>query len=366
MFAKKSLRTKRNRRLFFFLILAVLMLSGAQKVTAQENARVAQLIEGAKKEGSVSIYGSFTGQLQARVEGRKFLNRFKEKYPFIDLQFVNVTGTRVMQRVSTEYRAGRYTADVIATSALYVYPLVKAGLFGRYASPERDAIPANLKDADGYWTSWFVPLYSMAYNTRMVSSQDAPKSFDDLLDPKWKGKKIGIEEGNSLKWFMTHAARVGREKATAYMQRLATQDPFYKSGGGSTLSVQLLVAGEFGIMHAATVHSILDAQAKHAPVAWARTKEPHYAIPALIGIAARSPHPNASRLYIDFVLSQEGQTLLSPVAEVPARKGVETTPAGLLAGMDLYPVRPEAFEKFTEFQQVLQNIYGGSSSRDRG
>jgi iron(III) transport system substrate-binding protein len=361
MLGKKSPRTRHSDPLFFFLTLLVSMLSGVPGVHAQENARVAQLIEGAKKEGAVSIYGSFTGQLQARAEGRKFLNRFKEKYPFIDLQFVNVTGTRVMQRISTEYRAGRYTADVIATSALYVYPLVKAGLFGKYASPERDAIAANLKDAEGYWTSWFVPLYSLAYNTRMISSEEAPKSFDDLLDPKWRGKKIGLEEGNSLKWFMTHAARVGREKATAYMQRLATQDPFYKSGGGSTLSVQLLVAGEFGIMHAATVHSILDAQKKHAPVAWARTKEPHYAIPALIGIAARSPHPNASKLYVDFVLSQEGQTLLSPVAEVPARKGVETTPAGFLAGMDLYPVRPEAFEKFAEFQQILRTIYGASS-----
>ena len=71
-------------------------------------------------------------------------------------------------------------------------------------------------------------------------------------------------------------------------------------------------------------------------------------------------HPNAAKLYIDFVLSEEGQTLLSPVAEVPARKGVETTPAGLLTGMELYPVRPEAFERFNEYQQSLRHIFGAS------
>ena len=141
------------------------------------------------------------------------------------------------------------------------------------------------------------------------------------------------------------------------MQRLAAQDTFYKAGS-STLSVELLNAGEFSILHAATVHSILEAQHKRAPVAWVRTKEPHYAIPALIGLTARAAHPNAAKLYIDFVLSEEGQTLLSPVAAVPARQGVATTPAGLLTGMDLYPVRPEAFERFNEYQQILRNSYG--------
>jgi ABC-type Fe3+ transport system substrate-binding protein len=350
---------KRTALLLHIPFLMALILTATPTVVAQENARHARLIEEAKKEGSLAIYGSFTGQLQVRTEGRKFLSRFKEKYPFIDLQFVNVNGTRVMQRVSTEYRAGRYIADVIATSALYVYPLVKAGLFGRYISPERDAIPANLKDSEGYWTSWFVPLYSLAYNTKMIAAQEAPKGLDDLLAPKWKGKKIGIDEGNTLKWFMTHAARVGKEKATAYMQRLAAQDAFYKAGS-STLSVELLNAGEFAILHAATVHSILEAQHKRAPVAWVRTKEPHYAIPALIGVTARATHPNAAKLYIDFVLSEEGQTLLSPVAEVPARKGVETTPAGLLTGMELYPVRPEAFERFNEYQQILRHVFGAS------
>jgi len=359
MTAENLQSAKHKHRLLRISVLAVLIMITPSWVPAQDNSRLSQLLDGAKKEGSLSIYGSFTGQLQVRTEGRKFLGRFKEKYPFIDLQLVNVNGTRVMQRVSTEYRAGRYIADVIATSALYVYPLVKAGLFGRYSSPERDAIPANLKDTEGYWTSWFVPLYSLAYNTRMIAVQDVPKGFDDLLAPKWKGKKIGVDEGNTLKWFMTHAARVGKEKATAYMQRLAAQDTFYKAGS-STLSVELLSAGEFPILHAATVHSILEAQHKRAPVAWVRTKEPHYAIPALIGMTARAAHPNAAKLYIDFVLSEEGQTLLSPVAEVPARQGVATTPAGLLTGMDLYPVRPEAFERFNEYQQILRNIYGAS------
>jgi ABC-type Fe3+ transport system substrate-binding protein len=89
-----------------------------------------------------------------------------------------------------EYRAGQYLVDVFATSAQYLYPIVKAGLMGKYLSSERDAVPPGFKDTEVYWTSWFIPVYSIAYNARLVSPQEVPRSYEDLLDPKWKVQRI--------------------------------------------------------------------------------------------------------------------------------------------------------------------------------
>jgi ABC-type Fe3+ transport system substrate-binding protein len=261
-----------------------------------------------------------------------------------------------MQRISTEYKAGRYIPDVLTTSASYFYPLLKDGMLGRYVSPETDAIPKNLRDPAGYWTSSFIAVLTIAYNTRLVSPQDVPKSYADLLNPRWNGRKIGIGEGNSLRWFMAHSAREGKDRAIAYMERLSKQDPFFKSGG-STLDIQLLGAGEFEIVHAATTHSVETAAELGAPVKWVKTREPLFTIPVVIGIMARPPHPNAAKLYIDFTLSEEGQRLLRPVFDIPARTGVETVPPGLLKGLDLYPLRPEAFERFDEYQRILRSIF---------
>jgi iron(III) transport system substrate-binding protein len=350
-------------RIFLLLLMtaAVLLLGffAPVSVEAQQNPQLAKMVEEAKKERQLSLYGSFTGGLQATPEGRKFLGRFHEKYPFIEIKFTNLSGIRLMPRIATEYRAGQYLVDLFATSAQYIYPLVKEGLMGKYLSPEREAIPAGFKDSEGYWTSWFIPVYSIAYNTRLVSPQELPKSYEDLLDPKWRGKQMEVVESNMLRWFTGQVEKWGKDKTLAYLNKLVKQDPVFKSGGGATLAGQLLAAGEFRVMHSTTLHSMIEIKAQGGPVDWVRMKEPLLAIPSLISIAARPPHPNAAKLYIDYVLSEEGQRLLSPSVYVPARKGVETTPPGLLKNVQLHPVAPHLFEPFNEYQQLLRNIFGG-------
>jgi ABC-type Fe3+ transport system substrate-binding protein len=341
------------------LLSAILWASGTNFFAqAQERPQLAKVIEGAKREGQLSLYGAFTGSLQAAPEGRRFLDRFHEKYPFIELKFTNLSGIRLMPRIANEYRAGQYLVDVFATSAAYVYPMVKAGLMGKYHSPEREGIPNGFKDADGYWTSWFLPVYSVAYNTKLVAAQDAPRNYADMLDPRWRGQKVQLLESNMLRWVVGETERIGKEKTLAFLNRLAGQKPLFKSGGGATLEAQLLAAGEFPVMFTATLHSIIELKEQGAPVDWVRMKEPLLAVPSLIGIAPRPPHPNAAKLYIDYVLSEEGQRLLSPAVRIPARKGVETSPPGLIKNLELYPVPPQGFDNFNEHQQLIRKIFG--------
>ncbi len=346
----------------FTSILLVTILSGSSMIflaEAQERPPLAKMVEEAKKEGQLSLYGAFTGSLQATPEGKRFLDRFHEKYPFIELKFTNLSGIRLMPRIANEYRAGQYLVDVFATSAVYVYPMVKAGLMGKYLSPEREGIPNGFKDKDGYWTSWFLPVYSIAYNTKLVPAQEVPKTYVEILDPKWKGQKVQVLESNMLRWFVGESERIGKERTLAFMNRLAGEKPLFKSGGGATLEAQLLAAGEFPVMFTATLHSIIELKEQGAPVDWVRMKEPLLAVPSLIGIAPRPPHPNAAKLYIDYVLSEEGQKLLSPSVRISARKGVETTPAGLVKNLELFPVPPQGFDNFNEDQQLIRKMFGG-------
>ena len=352
---------KSTQGLGFTLILLLGCLGTPESISAtrDESPGQAAVIEAAKKEAKLFVYGPSTGRLLTTPEGKKFVGRFKEKYPFLEVNFVRINATRLMDRISTEYRAGRYLADVITTSASNYYPLLKEQIVGKYLSPERGAIHEDLKDREGYWTSSFVAVFSIAYNTKLLSEENVPKSDGELLQAKWKGKKIGINDNNSLRWFIAQSAREDRKKALGYMTRLAAQDPFVDSGG-STLLIQLLSAGEFSIVHAATTHSVQTAKELGAPVAWVKTKDPHVTIPVLVGIAARPSHPNAAKLYIDFTLSEEGQKLLSPVFQIPARKGVDSDPPGLLEGMKLYSVRPEAFNNFEEDQKTFRSMFLGS------
>jgi ABC-type Fe3+ transport system substrate-binding protein len=342
-------------------ILLILSLCGSWarfSVEAQDRTATASIIDAAKKERQLSLYGAFTGGLQGTPEGKQFLGRFHQKYPFIELKITNVSGIRLMPRIANEHRAGQHLVDVIATSAAYVHPLLKAGLIGRYLSPEREEIASGFKDAEGYWTSWFLPVYSIAYNTNLVPGHDLPRSYVDLLSPKWKGQKLQLLESNMLRWFVGESERMGRQRTVDFLTRLAGQKPLFKSGGGATLEAQLLAAGEFPIMFTTTLHSIIELKERGAPVDWVRMKEPLLTFPSLIGIAPRAPHPNAAKLYIDYVLSEEGQKLLSPSVRIPARKGIETTPPRLLKDLELFPVAPQGFDDFKEHQQLIRSMFG--------
>jgi iron(III) transport system substrate-binding protein len=325
---------------------------------AQERPPAVKTIDEAKKEGQLALYGAFTGGLQGTPEGKRFLDRFREKYPFIELKLTSLSGIRLMPRIANEYRAGQYLVDIIATSGAYVHPLVKAGLMGKYLSPERAGIPNGFKDPDGHWTSWFLPVYSVAYNTKLVAAQDVPRTYADLLSPKWHGHKVQLLESNMLRWLVGESERIGRDKTLAFLKRLAGQQPLFKSGGGATLEAQLLAAGEFPVMFTTTLHSIIELQERGAPVDWVRMKEPLLTFPSLIGIAARAPHSNAAKLYCDYVLSEEGQKLLSPSVRIPARRGVETTPPQLIKDLELFPVSPQGFDNFKEDQQLIRKLFG--------
>src|ERR1700752_4264710 len=175
------------------------------------------LEEGAKKEGELVFYTSLS-----LTDYPKIMPYFEKAYPFIKTNTYRATPSGVFTRVDTEARAGRHAVDVVGSSPVEMWQLKLRKLSTAYLSPERKAMPSGSYDAEGYWQAFEVTPLVLAFNTRQVSGAEAPRSYQDLLNPKWKGKmSLGTEE---YTWFSILLESMGNKKSAEYLQALAKQD----------------------------------------------------------------------------------------------------------------------------------------------
>jgi iron(III) transport system substrate-binding protein len=340
---------KRLARCSTFLILTMLM-HIAGELGAQELKRDA-LVEGAKKEGKLQIYG-----LLAVPEHMQIIQRFKEKYPFIEPALYRATSERLYTRIESEARANSHLVDVIGVSGFQFYQLLKRGLIGRYESPERKFFDPAFRDKDGRWTAYYVNPLVTAFNTRQVAPQDAPKDYNDLIDPKWKGKLVMEDE--EVEWFSTMMTFWGEEKGLAYMERLAGQN--YVIRHGHTLMTQLVAAGEYPaavLVYAPQTQSIRNSG---APIDWFPLN-PTVAGTNLMGLAAKAPHPNAAMLYIDHMLSEEVQKdyLSGKFFKVSARQGIGSAVAQKLSKVKVIPADMTQSEHYEKHRKRFREIFMG-------
>ncbi len=231
--------------------------------------------------------------------------RFQEKYPGLNLTILRQPGEKIRTRILTEMRAGKFFWDVVSFNHLDMDALASEGLLAAYASPEtRSGFPAGAVDPGGRWAAIYVRQYVIGYNTRSVPPHEAPKGWEDLLQPKWK-EKFAMDESD-IEWYA----------AMLFMRALARQNPQLRRG--HSLLGKLLVAGDFplALVHAAEME---EAKRPGAPVDWVKTLDPVVTSPSQVAISARAPHPNAARLLVDLLLSSEGQALIRGRGRVPAR-----------------------------------------------
>jgi iron(III) transport system substrate-binding protein len=264
-------------------------------------------------EGRLVIYG--TTQLEhmdAMIQG------FNKKYPRIKAQYLRQGRTAVYERIIREQQAGIANADIYGgVAGIQGWLLARKGLLMPYISPERKAVAEDLKDKEGRWTALYTQSYVVAYNTRDVSSRDAPRGYEDLLLPKWTGK-MGLDE-EDFEWYAALIDVMGKEKGTSFMRRLAKQNISF--GKSSTFRIQLLCAGEYALdigMHFSTVES---ARQKGCPVNWVVLEPGYKRPPIVIGIAKNAPNYANARLFVDYTLSKEGQKVIQ---EVALRENVRT------------------------------------------
>jgi len=276
---------------------------------------------------------------------------FREKYPEVNLTVLRQPGEKIRTRILTEMRAGKFFWDVVSFNHLDIDALAQEGLLAAYASPEtRSGFPGGAVDPQGRWAAIYVRQYVIGYNTRSVPRLQAPKSWEDLLQPVWK-EKFAMDESD-VEWYAAMLDYLGREKGGAFMRSLARQKPQFRRG--HSLLAKLLVAGDFplALVHATEMD---EARRAGAPVDWVRTLDPVITSPSQVAVSAKAPHPNAARLFVDLLLSAEGQALIRDRGRVPARNDLARGPAQV--PLKLHYVNPrlarEADRHENEFREIF-------------
>ena len=281
------------------------------KLPAEQRQK--QLVEKAKAEGEVSFYSSLQAQ---QIE--PFIRVFQKRYPFIKVNPYRVSGNRQVIKIQTEMNGGNHLFDVTNGSAEQASAIKKIGAIDPYFSPQRDFYNPPNRDKDGYFASLYVIPIVLGYNTNMVKRQDVPKTYEELLQPKWKSNMFLDDE--AYEWSAVLQKHMGRDKALQYMRALAKQD--LRLMRGRTAQSQLLGAGERPIAIVLSGHTVLDMKARGAPVDQV-ILDPYFAQANKLMLARHAPHPHAAALFYDWALSEEGQSIITSFGRVVARKGVK-------------------------------------------
>jgi iron(III) transport system substrate-binding protein len=270
--------------------------------------RTERLLQEARRERGLTIYGSM-----AEKDLQLLVAAFKRRYPELEVTVWRSGKHKVLQRAIEEGRAGRKDIDLVHNPAPEMEALRREGLLQPVASPlQRELMPLALP-SHREWAALRVYVFAMAYNTQKVRADELPRKWEDLLDPRWKGR-LGIE-AKEQEWFYTLVHSMGEDKGVALLREIARLSSLSVRNGHALLN-NLVVSGEVPL--ALTLYSYLPEQSKRkgAPIDWF-VLPPAVAYTDGIGLSSKSPRPHAALLFYDFAIG-EGQRVLAELGHVTA------------------------------------------------
>ena len=301
------------------VLLAVLLVIPVQ-LTAQGVS-----LEAAKKEGKVFVYGTIIPQVMKLIEAG-----FEAKYG-VNIEYWRGDATKVIDRVLTEWRAGKPGFDMVI-GARGPLSLGKAdGVYAKFAPASAANFPAKYRDKDGQLTAWRVTPVGILMNTELVKSVDMPKSWDDLLDPTWQGKITMPDPSRhaSTATFLWNLQMIKGDKWLDFARGLAEQKPLLVESYSSVPNAIVRGEASLGISYIQYVP-----QTK-GPIGFAPIDQA-FADPSDAAVSAKAANPNAARFLIDYLCSPDGQKKVAETHEFvlspgvyPAIKGADRIMANL-------------------------------------
>jgi iron(III) transport system substrate-binding protein len=290
---------------------------GAQPATVAAIAnytgadRQKMLEDGARKEGELLLYTTGT-------QTAPLMNRFAQKYPFMRLKLYRAGGSEVAQKVGIEYQASFFAVDAFELGSDSLIVPRAQGILQPFTSPEMTAYAAESIDPQRMWVSARESYGGLSYNTRLVPAADAPKTWPDLLKPQYKGKMaLPATPTTAAEWLGILLTTYGED----FVRKLGRQDiRIYRMAARALQN--LVVSGEVPIAARASNAHVAEDLKKNATVAWV-APGPVAVTSVVVALAARPPHPHAAMLMIDFLISEEGQTMYKQIGYNSARKGLE-------------------------------------------
>ncbi len=304
-------------------------------------------IDAARREGKVVWY-------TVAGESLELARSFEKKYPMVKVEVLRSTVFPLLTRILNEAKTGSdQNYDVVRQSSFAMQVLIQKGMIQPYDSLERKFYSLDAKDKRGYWVSTDENYFVIGYNTKMMSSRDAPKDWEDLLDLKWRGK-IAMDPDNHL-LFGGLEQRWGKERTSEYFKKLSRQQIQFRKG--NTLLAQLIVAGEYplGFVYA---HRVELLKSQGAPIEWVSTMNPIVSTLGPVGLAAAPQHPNAGKLLIDFLLSTDAQKQLQNMYRIPSRLNIEPMSPLLDASrLKLVSLPPSLAEREEYWKKSFRSIF---------
>ncbi len=313
-----------------------------------------QLVEAAKKEGKVVWYTSVDLPL-----AEKIAKSFEAKFPGVAVRVERTGAERVFQRIGQEYGSNIHAVDVANSSdAAHFIVWKNKGLLEAYV-PEDVAkfYPAEHKDADGTYASFRVWVCIIAYNTNLVKKEEAPKSFADLLDPKWKGKIVKAHPGYSGT-IMTATYQMQRDLGWSFFEKLAAQNIMQVQSSADP--PKRLALGERAVMADGNEYNIFQISEKGGPVAPVYATEGSPLIVGPTGMFKAAPNPNAARLFCNYSFTPECQQLIIDVGGLRSMHPITKEKPGRMPFKQIKVMKddPAAVEKMSdEIKQHYVKIF---------
>jgi ABC-type Fe3+ transport system substrate-binding protein len=331
---------------------AVVMVAAAAIRPTSAQAIDPSLIEAAKKEGEVVWY---TTLIVTQIV-RPLAQAFEKKYPGIKVSYTPAPFQEVATRIVNEGRGGNVKADLFDGGATF-YPINAAGLVAPYKPAAAADYPAEFKEPNGYWTANIIQVVSPAINTELVAASDAPRKLDDLVDPKWRGRMAWTDApsaGGPPGFIGAILMSMGKEKGMAFLTKLAEQR-IANIPSNQRVVLDQNIGGQYPLVLCIfNYHAVISAN-QGAPVQWLKV------LPVLtfgtVAMVKNGPHPNATKLFIEFMLSEEGQKIHADAGYIPAHPNVAAKSPELKPDAGKYAYELVSPEKYDANAAEWTSIY---------
>jgi iron(III) transport system substrate-binding protein len=323
-------------------------MSPAQLALYQGSDREKILVEGAKREGQFTLYTSHTWF-------RTFVKEFEKRYPFIKASEWRNDSKNVIRKVLEESKSGRILVDVVETTADGMAVIKREGVLQEYYSPQALYYPNELKPR-GKNGFFYLPdretYNSLAFNTKLIPPATAPRNLKELLDPKWKGKMAITSTTTGVRWIGNVSDAMGRE----YLEKMAEQEVSVQDMAPAAL-VGLVSSGEVPLSPTIFDANVAMAKQGGAPVEW-RPLEPVVTTVGSAALMSKAPNPHTALLFIDFLLSREGQQLIMKGGLWSPREDVGTLEQKFKKNyLDEKYSLEELEVKFSQWENLLRQLF---------
>jgi iron(III) transport system substrate-binding protein len=303
--------------------------------------------DAAKKEGKTIIYGTVVPQVMGLIQ-----SGFESKYG-IKTEYWRADATKVIDRVLTEWRSGKPGFDIVIGARGPLALGKEERVYAKYSPAATASFPAKFKDKDGQLIAWRITPVGILYNTELVKATEAPKSLDELLDPKWQGK-ISMPDPSrhaSTAQYLWNLQQIKGDKWMDFAKGLAKQKPMLMESYSTVPNA--IVRGE---AHLGISYIQYTVQTK-GPISFASI-EHVFADPSDAALSAKAMNPNAAKLFIEYLCSPEGQKKVAETGEFVLSPGVYPAIKGADKIMaSLYMMEDPSAETLAKIQGEFRQLF---------